>query len=163
MLIDLAKHAGKSLAGDFANVIKPEYQKYFYKVLRETPNFFKHADEDPDADLHVGNIATLNVMMLGVCITHYYQLFNEATDHMHAFTSFMKLMFPDGFVAPINRPAYDSAAPAFLDTTPRRFFEALLAGEFESVFPHLTAERAEDAIDNATYYDKKFGDITRRK
>ena len=46
LLIDLAKHAGKSLTGDFRKYIKPEAQKPFYKVLRETSNFFKHADED---------------------------------------------------------------------------------------------------------------------
>jgi hypothetical protein len=94
-------------------------------------------------------------MMLAVCVTHYHELFGEATDHMQAFFSFIKLMAPDTFIPPMERETYDAAASAFLKSTPKHFFRDLFSGEFSQAFPNLLTERVEDSLDN-DYYDTPF-------
>jgi hypothetical protein len=53
-------------------------------TMRETSNFFKHADKDHDAALHVVDVASLNILQLGICIVNYYSLFAHLTDHNDA-------------------------------------------------------------------------------
>jgi len=50
IISDLNKNRnGKSMLLDEENKhIKPKYQKAFRRIMRATPNFFKHADQDPD-------------------------------------------------------------------------------------------------------------------
>ncbi len=70
LLIDLSKKTGKALAFRWDEVIRSEYREALLQVHRETFNFFKHADKDHDAQLHVGNITSLNVLILAVCISN---------------------------------------------------------------------------------------------
>lgn len=156
LLIDLAKHAEKSLSLNWGESIRPEYQKQFMKIFRETSNFLKHADKDHDAELHVGNIVGFNVMMLAVSTANYFRLFDEYTDHMRAFTSFAKLTYPSCFVTEEQRPAFDTSIPAFEHMTPADFFDAVMGGEYAMILPNLHTEKIQDLVDNELFYTTSF-------
>jgi hypothetical protein len=156
LLIDLAKHAKKPLSLNWGESIRPEYQKQFMEIFRETSNFLKHADKDHDAELHVGNIVGFNVMMLAVSTANYFRLFDEFTDHMRAFQSFAKLTYPSSFVTEEQRPAFDASLPAFEHMTPADFFDAMLRGEYAIVLPNLHTEKFQDLVDNELFYTTSF-------
>jgi hypothetical protein len=93
LLIDLSKRLKKPLTLDWAENIKDECRSPLMAVFRETYNFLKHADNDYDAELHVGSIAESNVLQLAACIANYYALFGETTDHMNLLFISAKLVF----------------------------------------------------------------------
>jgi hypothetical protein len=156
LLIDLAKHAKKPLNLNWGESFRPEYQKQFMEIFRETSNFLKHADKDHDAELHVGNIVGFNVMMLAVSTANYFRLFDEFTDHMRAFQSLAKLTYPSSFVTEEQRPAFDASLPAFEHMTPTDFFDAMLRGEYAIVLPNIQAEKVQDLVDNQLFYTTPF-------
>jgi hypothetical protein len=155
MLIDLAKHAKKPLDLNWGESLRPEYQKQFMEIFRETSNFLKHADKDHDAELRVGNIVRFNVLMLAVSTAHYFRLFDEFTDHMRAFQSFAKLTYPSSFVTEEQRPAFEALLPPF-EHTPADFFDAMLRGEYAIVLPNIQTEKVQDLVDNELFYTTPF-------
>jgi len=76
---------GVDLTFDWETVIKTEYQREFFKMYRETYNFFKHADKDT-ADLPVHNIAEGNAVALTMAIENYKTMFGTLTEHMKLFS-----------------------------------------------------------------------------
>lgn len=156
LLIDLAKHAKKPLSLNWGQSFRPEYQKQFMEIFRETSNFLKHADKDHDAELHVGNIVGFNVMMLAVSTANYFHLFGELSDHMRALQSFAKLIYPSSFVTEEQRPAFDASLPAFEQMTPADFFDAVLQGEYAIALPNLQTEKFQDLVDNELFYTTSF-------
>ncbi|KGT73889.1 hypothetical protein ABIF65_003884 [Bradyrhizobium japonicum] len=158
MLIDLAKHsaAGKP-AFDFTALMKPEYKHALVKLFRETYNFLKHADNDHDQTLHVGDIATSNVLQLAACIANYQALFDEVTNHMLIGFAIARLIFPDGFVRDAERPLFDQAMMGFEGYTVREFISGLnKTGVVATAFPNLVAERAEDLQDITSFLDQSL-------
>jgi hypothetical protein len=110
LLIDLAKRTGRKLVFTWDEFVKPEYKKMMIDSIRETSNFFKHADRDQDANLYVGGIAKTNFLQLGLCIANYRALFGGWTDHMQLLFSIVKFVAPDGFVPQDQRLEFDAYA-----------------------------------------------------
>ncbi|MET4233355.1 hypothetical protein ABIA85_006648 [Bradyrhizobium sp. LA6.10] len=161
LLIDLAAHSRpKQLAMDWAKLIKPEYKDALIKVFRETYNFLKHADRDHDETLHVGDIATSNLLQLAACIANYRAIFDEITDHMKVGFALAGLVFPDGFVSDDHRHAFDQAAAGYRGLSPRQFISDLhSSGLADVVYSGLAAERADDLQDVTPFLDQPFEKI----
>jgi ABC-type Fe3+ transport system substrate-binding protein len=62
LTIDIAKNTNRKLPFTWDKFAKPEYKDGVFALIRETYNFFKHADEDHDEQLHVMDIALFNVL-----------------------------------------------------------------------------------------------------
>lgn len=117
----------------------------------------KHADNDHDQTLHVGDIATSNVLQLAACIANYQALFDEVTNHMLIGFAIARLIFPDGFVRDAERPLFDQAMMGFEGYTVREFISGLnKTGVVATAFPNLVAERAEDLQDITSFLDQSL-------
>ena len=119
LLIDLAKKAGKPLTFRWDQFVKPEYKDALVSVIRETYNFFKHADRDHDAELYVGEIVKTNILQLGLCIVNYGAVFGDWTDHMKLLFNVAKLISPKGFVPTDRRVQFDAVIAKMGSTPPR--------------------------------------------
>jgi hypothetical protein len=170
LLIDLAKKTGRELAFRWDEFIKPEYKNGFIESIRETSNFFKHADKDHDSELYVGEIAKTNILQLGLCIVNYRALFGEWTDHMRLLFNFAKLISPDGFVQLDQRIQFDAVFHKFNDST----LAELLSGwwtdpilrtdpTLRTTVPNLESEKTEDLQDTQPFYDTRISDLIREK
>jgi hypothetical protein len=161
LLIDLAKKTGQTLAFNWGEFAKPEYRDALLNVIRETSNYFKHADRDHDATLHVGDIAKTNILQIGICIVNYRGLFGEWTDHMKLLFSAAKFVSPDGFVLPDQREKFDAI---FLELKHGTLRGVLHSGMWDdpvikTVLPNLASERAEDLQDTRSLYSTRISDM----
>jgi hypothetical protein len=160
LLIDLAKKAGRKLPFTWNELIKPEYKDAVIETIRETSNFFKHADKDPDAELHVGEIALANILQIGLCIVNYHALFGEWTDHMKLLFNFAKVVWPDGFVMPDQRAQFDAMLPKIKNMTLAEFLRGWWDDPFlKRALPNLDSERAEDLQDTQPLYGTHISDL----
>ncbi|MGB8631317.1 MAG: hypothetical protein WCD69_18350, partial [Xanthobacteraceae bacterium] len=94
LLIDLAKKTKRKLPFAWGEFVKPQYENAVIATIRETSNFFKHADKDHDAALHVVDIALMNILQLSICVVNYAALFGEWTDHMKLAFFIGKVIIP---------------------------------------------------------------------
>jgi hypothetical protein len=132
--------------------------------VRETSNFFKHADRDHELELHVANIADLNILQLGLCIVNYHGLFGELTDHMRVLFGAAKFHSPDSFVMPDQREKFEAALPLFRDMTLADYLNDCWNDPLvREVFPNLASERTEDLQDTFPLYAGRIGDMGKRK
>jgi hypothetical protein len=160
LLIDVAKRTGRKLVFEWDEVIRPEYKKAFFELHRETFNFFKHADKDHDAELHVGDITQLNVLMLAVCASNYHAIFGEWTEHMRLMFNFARVIFPEGFVPADWHLQFDQIAYNVKNMTPREYFAGVWDDPFSrAVLPGLADEKAEDLVDTTTFYATRLSDL----
>jgi hypothetical protein len=161
LLIDLARRTGRTLAFNWGEFVKPEYKDAVLNVIRETSNFFKHADRDHDATLHVGDIAKLNILQLGICIVNYHGLFGEWTDHMKLLFSVAKFISPDGFVLPDQREQFDAALPKLQEMTLNEYLDPDVWDDplIKTVLPNLASERDEDLQDTRFLYSARISDM----
>lgn len=170
LLIDLAKKTGRKLVFRWDEFIKPEYKDALIESIRETSNFFKHADKDHDSELHVAEIAKTNILQLGLCIVNYGAIFGEWTDHMKLLFDVAKLISPDGFVQPDQRIQFDAVFQKFTDIT----LAELLSGwwtdpiirtdpTLRTNLPNLESEKTEDLQDTQPLYDTRISDLIRKK
>jgi hypothetical protein len=161
LLIDLSNRLKKPLAHHWVENIKDEYRTPLMAVFRETYNFLKHADKDHDQDLHVGSITESNILQLAVCSANYRALYDELTDHMNLLFTFAKLVMPDAFVSPEQRPVFDSAVPKLATMRFGEFFNMQLWDDpmVAATMPGLAKERRQDLQDNAELFSTFFGDF----
>lgn len=159
MLIDLSEKMGKPLVFSWSEYIKPEYVRELMTILRETYNFFKHADKDHDKKLGVINIAQLNVMELAVCSINFHTLFNCWTEHMRLFHSFASMAVPESFVPPADREAFDNRTSLLRSMTPIQFFQEIFGDR--TTFGNLEKERLEDLQDNGSFYSTAISELSR--
>jgi len=163
LLIDLAKNRGVDLAFDWEAVIKTEYQREFFKMYRETYNFFKHADKDT-AELPVHNIAEGNAIGLLMAIENYLTLLGTPTEHMKLFRFFARLWKPKWFsramedaVPEDKKEVFQKAMTTLRTATPAEFFNATGADR-----PMLESERKSDVSDTLTFYSTRFEDVVEK-
>lgn len=159
LLIDLSTHLGKELRVNWEDYIKPEFHGQFFKKIRETYNYLKHADEDSAVELPVHNIMMINISSLFICTANYSKLFEEMTDHMSLFLAFVMNLMPE-----IITPALIKLAPDLLKSlaaaqgaTPSEFFE--LFEQNQSAFPRFGREVSEDLQDTTDFYHLSFRQI----
>jgi hypothetical protein len=163
ILIDLAKKIDRKLVFSWDAYIKPEYKDAFIETVRETSNFFKHADRDHDSELHVANIAETNIMQLGLCIVNYHGLFGEWTHHMMVLFSAAKLYSPDGFVIPDQREQFDAALPKIQDMTLAEYLDGWWDDpSIKAGFPNLATEKSEDLRDTSALYGTRIRDLGKK-
>jgi hypothetical protein len=160
LLIDLAKKAGKPLTFRWDEFVKPEYKDALVSGIRETYNFFKHADRDHDAELYVGEIVKTNILQLGLCIVNYGAVFGDWTDHMKLLFNVAKLISPKDFVPTDRRVQFDAAIAKMDDIT----LADLLSGwwdhpQLTASLPNLASEKFEDLKDTRPIYDARISDI----
>jgi hypothetical protein len=110
--------------------------------------------------LHVGEIAKMNILQIGICIVNYHGLFSEMTDHMRLLLSVASLVSPDSFVRADGRLQFDAALPKVEDMTLARY----LGGWWDdplikTVLPNLDLEKAEDLQDTLPLYDQQISKI----
>jgi hypothetical protein len=153
LLGDVAKNKGKTLAFTWDEFVKPEYRSAVRAAMRETSNFLKHADTDPDAELYVAEIAKLNILQLGTCIVNYHSVFGEWTQHMQLLMNVARIVFPKSFVPEQMRALFDASLPKIERMTLAEYF----AGWWDdpllrTALPKLAPERAEDLQDLRTFY-----------
>ena len=85
ILRDLASEKDASnVARTIAAIIKPGKEKEFWKVMHKAANFFKHADQDPEEILVVGDLQEVNVGMLSLASKYYVDLGYQWTPEMLA-------------------------------------------------------------------------------
>jgi hypothetical protein len=161
LLIDLAKRMGRTLAFNWDEFIKPEYKDAVLNIIRETSNYFKHADKDHDETLHVGDIAKTNFLQIGICIANYHGLFGEWTDHMKLLFNVAKLVSPDGFVLPDQREQFDAVLPRIHRMTLAEYLNPNMWDDpmIKTVLPNLAVEKAEDLQDTRALYDARISDM----
>jgi hypothetical protein len=160
LLIDLAKKRKRPLVFSWDELIKPEYRKAVIESIRETSNFFKHADKDHDSTLHVGDIARMNILHIGICVVNYHDFFGELTDHMKLLFSVARLVSPESFVQADQRLQFNAALPQVEDMTLAQY----LGGWWDdpllkTVLPNLELEKAEDLQDTLPLYDQRISKI----
>lgn len=161
LLFDLAKRdPAKQQVLDWTQRARPEYKDALIEVFRETYNFLKHADRDHDQTLHVGDIATSNVLQLGVCISNYQRLFSEWTDHMRVGFAIARFVFPHGFVTEDERPAFDYAVSRSSIYMVREFISDIQALITTGRFPNFGSERAEDLQDVSSFFERIAGELS---
>jgi hypothetical protein len=156
IIIDMAKNRGKHLRMDWELYIKDEFHKAFFKRLRETYNYLKHATEDADTELPVHDIMSSNVMALFCAVTNYVDLFGERTAHMLLFQTFVMNLMPDILVPSLQTAPLISTFEKLQAMTPHSFFKTL--EEIPEMLP-LPSERAEDIKDVIDYYHLSFQEI----
>lgn len=159
LLIDLSKHLGKELRVNWEDYIKPEFHGQFFKKIRETYNYLKHADEDYAVELPVHNIMMINISSLFICTANYSTLFGEMTDHMLLFLAFVMNIMPEIITPAVLKLAPDllKAIAASQGATPSEFFE--LFEQNQSAFPHFSGEVSEDLQDTFDFYNLSFRQI----
>jgi hypothetical protein len=162
LLIDLSKKTGRDIPFKWGDLIKPEYKDAVIATFRETSNFFKHADKDHDATLHVGEVAQGNILQLGICIVNYAALFGEWTDHMKLLFGTAKFVFPDSFVRPDEREQFEVTSFAtFKNMTLAEFLSGWWNDPLVKKYalPNLDREKAEDLQDTQPLYRMRLSDI----
>ena len=159
LLIDLGKKAGRDLKFTWGELVRPEYKAAVIQAIRETSNYFKHADKDHDAKLHVGEIAYSNLLQIGLCIVNYLAIYGEWTDHMQLILHFARITFPNGFVTPEDRAQFDTMLPG-RDLTLGEHLSGWWDNPLIStVLPNLEMERAEDLQDTQPLYGTRISDL----
>jgi len=130
MVRDLAKHRGALLEWDYKNLVKEEHQKIFGKAFRKTYNFYKHANEDPDASFagpDVDDLRMINEVLTLQNMHGYAKLIGRWSDEMVTFPSWLMLSRPTFFRAelfammPVSRGEREHVA----NLPPQMLFEAL--------------------------------------
>jgi hypothetical protein len=129
--------------------------------IRETYNFFKHADRDRDSELYVGEIVKTNILQLGLCVVNYRAVFGGWTDHMKLLFNVAKLISPSGFVHEDQRVQFDAAIAKMADVN----LAELLSGWWDhprliALLPNLGAEKFEDLRDTRPVYDVRVSSLT---
>lgn len=164
LLIDLGRKRDQKLAFNWEEFSKPEYKDAMFDIIRETSNYFKHADKDHDLALHVGDIAKMNILQLGICIVNYRGLFGEWTDHMKLLLFVAKFVFPNGFVLPDKREKFDTLFSQVRRVTLSEFLHSDLWNNsvIKTVLPNLSSERAEDLQDTRSLYNTRFLDLQKK-
>jgi hypothetical protein len=160
LLIDLAKKTKRTLPFKWGEFVKPKYEAAIIATIRETSNFFKHADKDRDKALHVVDIAQMNILQLGICVVNFAALFGEWTDHMRLALFIARVFHPDGFVRPNERERFDAMFARVRNMT----FVEFLSGWWSEpllklTLPNLNREKAEDLQDNQPLYGTRLADI----
>jgi hypothetical protein len=164
LLIDLGKKMGKKLVINWAESVKPEYKNALITSIRETYNFFKHADKDHNSNLYVAEIAKVNFFQLAICIVNYQAIFGEWTDHMKLLFNIAKFISPEIFVPPDLQSWFDEAVVSpMADVTLGEFLNGWWANPiFQAVLPKLQIEKAEDLQDTHPLYDTSILNIIRK-
>jgi hypothetical protein len=157
MLIDLAKKRGDALAFDWEDVIKPDHQSEFFKLHRETYNFFKHANKDTQ-DLPVHNIAEANACFLAMAIENYRVIFGTITEHMMVFRFFTRLWKPKSAIESLvfdkKVERAKSAISTLRSATPAEFFKGML--ESQEGNKALKRERTSDVSAGLAFWSTPF-------
>ena len=158
LLFDSARHLGKPLAHSWTDLVKPEFQRPFINVIRETYNYFKHADKDYEEELHVGDIAESNILQLAMSVVNYQALYGEWTSHMRLLLVAAKVILPSGFVGAEERESFDALIGRIGGMTFGQFFNQQIWADplLSAHFPNLLKERAEDLHDNELLYSTKI-------
>jgi hypothetical protein len=162
LLIDLAKKTKRKLPFKWGEFVKPEYEAAIIATIRETSNFFKHADKDHDKALPVVDIAQMNILQLGICVVNFGALFGEWTDHMRLGLFIARVFHPDGFVRPNERERFDAMFTRVRNMT----FAEFLSGWWSEpllklTLPNLNREKAEDLQDNQPLFGTRLADIAK--
>jgi hypothetical protein len=158
MLIDLSKKIGTELRMNWEDYIKPEFHGQFFKKIRETYNYLKHADEDYAVELPVRDIMMINVLTLFFCTANYSKLFGEVTDHMTLFLVFVMHVMPQ-----IITPELEQKSGLLKEMritqgmTPDFFFETFK--ENQDTLPRFGREVAKDLQDIIDFYHLTFRQI----
>jgi hypothetical protein len=95
VLLDLLKHAKIDDPALFEEKIVPEHRKSFFDIYRQTFNFLKHADSDPEVKLPVHDIVRSNELLLFINVARYQRLYSEATRHMQSLIGLMGVLYPN--------------------------------------------------------------------
>ncbi|SFQ31246.1 hypothetical protein SAMN05216330_12518 [Bradyrhizobium sp. Ghvi] len=99
-------------------------------------------------------------MQLGVCISNYQGLFSEFTDHMRVGFAIAGFIFPDGFVAEDERPAFAHAVCRSTAYTVREFISDIYVVISMGKFPNFGSERAEDLQDVSPFLARIAGKLS---
>jgi hypothetical protein len=162
LLIDLAKKTKRKLPFTRGEFVRPEYKDAVIATIRETSNFFKHADNDHDAALHVVDIALMNVFQLSICVVNYAALFGEWTDHMKLAFFIAKVIHPDGFVRPDEREQFDVGFVTVRSMTLASFLSGWWNDRISKLaLPNLDREKVEDLQDTQPLYSRRLSDIAK--
>jgi hypothetical protein len=160
LTIDIAENTKRKLPFTWDEFVKPEYKNGLFKTIRETYNFFKHADDDHDEVLGVIDIALFNLLQLGTVIVNYHALYGTMTNHMRLFFGFVKLVSPAGFVPEVEKAEADRISRSFIDMTPQTYFHGCWTDPLIAVaLPSLAAERDEDLQDMMDFYTSTISQL----
>jgi hypothetical protein len=158
ILIDLAKQKGHELRMDWKLHIKEEYHDEFFKLHRETYNYFKHADRDFATDLPVRDIAMTNAMNLFIAIVNYADMFGEYTHHMWLLLMFAVSLMPE-IIVPTDIRGVELLRNVrdIQGMTPARFFETF--ERHSEKLPNFYPEAAKDVEDLVDFYHLTFQEL----
>lgn len=160
LLIDVAKRRKQKLIFTWDERVRPEYKDALLAVIRETANFLKHADKDHDAELHVAEIAKMNILQIGICIVNYHGLFGEWTDHMQLIFNFARVVYSDGFVHTDLRLLFDASLLKIENMSLAEYLSGWWNDPLvKAVLPNLDAEKAEDLQDTMPLYATRISDL----
>lgn len=156
LLLDVARKRGRTLGFDWEGKVRPEHKTEFFKVWRETYNYFKHADRDSLSELRVHDIAGVNATTLFITIENYRELYGSVTDHMRLYYIFIQCYMPDIFEIPPENVLRHEAALALLhEMTPADLFSMIL--EHHTLYvPNFDKEKASDISDAFEFYATPF-------
>lgn len=82
---------------------------------------------------------------------------------MKLFHMLSQLILPDAFVINARRSEFDEQARAFEKATLSDFCADALSGHYDAAFPKFASERAEDLVDNGSFYTTSFPALAKRK
>jgi hypothetical protein len=157
LLIDLAKRRRQKLVFTWDERLKPEYKHAVITTIRETSNFFKHADKDHDVSLHVFDITRMNIIQIGICIVNYHGLYGEWTDHMQLLFSVARIVFPDCFVPADQRSQFNGTLSKIENMTLAEYLSGWWNDPLvKRTLPNLAAEKAQDLRDTVTLYQTRI-------
>jgi hypothetical protein len=158
MLIDMGKKLDKELHFDWEWYVKPEFYGKFFTRHRAIYNYFKHADQDFDEELPIGDMMRVNILPLSICSANYNQLFGECTVHMWMYSLFVMALYPEIIISTTIMGAKAlEGIPSFERMTSGEYFEKIQ--ENPSMFPRLIGEVSKDVEDIKEFYLLSFAEL----
>lgn len=97
-ICDAGPDLSDSVSDWIDQLVKPEAKKMFWRKLHETANFFKHAENDPNAVHEFYPEQTENILFFAVY--QYRQLTSEWSPEIRLFSTWYIMHHPDAFNMP---------------------------------------------------------------
>ncbi len=82
-------------------LIKDEFRGDFANKMKESANFFKHAEREANPDHAIEFAPDLNTFFIAICITGLDRMGEKRNDTVDAFTVYLSLHRPSWFKKPI--------------------------------------------------------------
>lgn len=146
LIVDCLEADGIQSPVNFADYLKPQYLKPFYRIHRETYNYLKHAKEDRHALLGVRNIVQNNEMSIFLNVAKFNVLRKSMyTAHIRYFLGYANIIMPKYFKDERMNQVHLENEAGFNTGTRSDLLRIIRSQALQD--PKFIAERNDDIVD----------------